>query len=169
MEILAKTAFAFYALIICTGSIMAVTSKSLVRALIGLIAVMIAVAGMYLLLAAPFIAFMQILIYVGGISVLIFFAIMLARATAEGDEAGPVSLRKAVNALACLLAPAMILSAIIINHPERSLDTPVTVATAALGKGMLGPYLLPFELISVVLFAAMAGAVLVAWRKRGGK
>ncbi len=169
MEILAKTAFAFYALIICVGSIMAVTAKSLVRALIGLIAVMIAVAGMYLLLAAPFIAFMQILIYVGGISVLIFFAIMLARATAEGDEAGPVSLRKAVNALACLLAPVVILSVIIVKHPERSLDTPVNVGAVRLGKGMLGPHLLPFELISVVLFVAMAGAVLVAWRKRGGK
>ena len=169
VEILAKTAFAFYALIICAGSIMAVTSKSLVRALIGLIAVMIAIAGMYLLLAAPFIAFMQILIYVGGVSVLIFFAIMLSRAAAEGDEAGPVSLKKVVNAFVCLLAPAVILSAIIIHHPERSLDVPVNVAPAALGKGMLGPYLLPFELISVVLFAAMAGAVLVAWRKRGRK
>ena len=169
MEILAKSAFAFYCLIICIGAIMAVTSKSLVRALIGLIAVMMAVAGMYLLLAAPFIAFMQILIYVGGISVLIFFAIMLARATAEGDEAGPVSLKRAVNALACLLASALILSLVIIHHPVKSLDTPVNVAPAALGKGMLGPYLLPFELISVVLFAAMAGSVLVAWRKRGGK
>ena len=88
MEILAKIAFAFYAFIICGGSIMAVTSRSLVRALVGLIAVMIALAGMYLFLAAPFIAFMQILIYVGGVSVLIFFAIMLTRASADGDEAG---------------------------------------------------------------------------------
>jgi NADH-quinone oxidoreductase subunit J len=169
METLAKGVFAFYCLIICIGSIMAVTSKSLVRALIGLIAVMIAVAGMYLLLAAPFLAFMQILVYVGGVSVLIFFAIMLSKATAEGDEAGAVSLKKAVNALACLSAPAMILSAVIIRYPEKSLDTPMDIAPAMLGKGMLGPYLLPFELISVVLFVAMTGAVLVVWRKRGRK
>ena len=169
MEILAKAAFAFYCLIICLGAIVAVTSGSLVRALVGLIAVMIAVAGMYLLLAAPFIAFMQILIYVGSVSVLIFFAIMLSKASAEGDEAGPVSFRKAVNALACLLTPAVALSAVIVQHPEKSLNTPVNVAPAALGEAMLGPYLLPFELISMVLFAAMAGAVLVAWRKRGRK
>ena len=169
MEILAKTAFTFYCLIICMGSIMAVTSRSLVRALVGLIAVMIAIAGMYLLLAAPFIAFMQILIYVGGVSVLIFFAIMLSRASAEGDETGPVSLRKAVNAFVCLLAPAVILSLIIIHHPEAARDAPESVSPALLGEGMLGPYLLPFELISVVLFAAMAGAVLAAWRKRGRK
>ena len=165
MEILAKIAFAFYCLIIFTGSVMAVTSRSLVRALVGLIAVMIAVAGMYLLLAAPFIAFMQILIYIGGVSVIIFFAIMLSRA--EVDEAGPVSFEKAVNAVVSLLVPAVILSIIIIYHPEASLDAPLNVSPALLGEGMLGFYLLPFELISVVLFAAMAGAVLAAWRKRG--
>ncbi len=167
MEILAKIAFAFYCLIIVTGSIMAVTSPSLVRALVGLIGVMIAVAGMYLLLAAPFIAFMQVLIYVGGVSVLVFFAIMLSRASAEGDEAGPVSLGKAIKALVCFLVPAVILSVIIVFHPEASLDAPLDIPPALLGEGRLGAYLLPFELISVVLFAAMAGAVLVAWRKRG--
>jgi len=167
MEFLAKIAFAFYCLILCGGSVMAVISRSLVRALVGLIAVMIAVAGMYLLLAAPFIAFMQILIYIGGVSVLIFFAIMLSRASAEGDEGGPVSFAKALNAVVCLLLPAVILSIIIICHPEESLVAPLDVAPALLGEGMLGSYLLPFELISVVLFAAMAGAVLAAWRKRG--
>jgi len=168
-EILAKIAFIFYCLIILVGSVMAVTSGSLVRALVGLIAVMIAIAGMYLLMAAPFIAFMQILIYMGGVSVLIFFAIMLSRASSEGDETGPVPFQKAANALACLLVPAVILSIIIIRHPEASLDAPLDVAPALLGEGMLGPYLLPFELISVVLFASMAGAVLAAWRKRGPK
>lgn len=166
MEILARSAFGFYCLIILVGSAMAVTSGSLVRALVGLMAVMIAVAGMYLLLAAPFIAFMQILIYVAGVSVLIFFAIMLSKASAEGDEKGPVSFRRSVNALACLFVPAVILSAMIIRYPEASLKVPRNVPAIALGKGMLEHYLLPFELISLVLFAAMAGAVLAAWRKR---
>ena len=169
MEILAKTAFAFYCLIICAGAIVAVTSRSLVRALVGLIAVMIAVAGMYLLLAAPFIAFMQVLIYVGGVSVLIFFAIMLSRASNEGDESGPVSFRKTVNAFACLLVPAVILSVIIIHHPATARNVALNVAPQLLGEAMLGTHLLPFELISVVLFAAMAGAVLAAWRERGEK
>jgi len=169
MEILAKTAFAFYALIICIGSIMAVTSKSLVRALIGLIAVMIAIAGMYLLLAAPFIAFMQILIYVGGISVLIFFAIMLTKASSDGDESWPSSLRSTLNALVAMLAPGVILAVVILKHPPASIPGPAEVGVVNLGKGMLGPYLLPFELISVILFVAMAGAVLVAWRKWGNK
>ncbi len=64
---------------------MAVLARSLVRALSGLIVTLFGVAGMYLLMAAPFIAFMQILIYVGAVTVLIFFAIMLTR-TSEGES-----------------------------------------------------------------------------------
>ena len=128
---------------------------------------MIALAGMYLLLAAPFIAFMQILIYVGGVSVLIFFAIMLTRASPDGDEGQGASFRRGFHALLALLIPAGVLSAVVVKNPEKGLAVPVEVKTALLGKGMLGAYLLPFEMISVILFAAMAGAVLVVWRKRG--
>ena len=74
-----------------------------------------------------------------------------------------------MNAFACLLVPAVIFSLIIIQHPATALTVAPNVAPQLLGEAMLGPYLLPFELISVVLFAAMAGAVLAAWRKRGGK
>jgi len=169
MEILAKLAFALYALVIITGAIMAVTAKSLVRALVGLIAVMIGVAGMYLLMAAPFVAFMQILIYVGGVSVLIFFAIMLTKASPEGDESSPNSLRNTLNALIAMLAPGVILSVVILRYPPESFPRPTDVGAFNLGEGMLGAYLLPFELISIILFVAMAGAVLVAWRKWGDK
>lgn len=169
MEILAKLAFALYTLVIITGAIMAVASKSLVRALVGLIAVMIGVAGMYLLLAAPFVAFMQILIYVGGVSVLIFFAIMLTKASPDGDESWPNSLRNTLNALVAMLAPGVILAVVILRYPPESFPVPTDVGALNLGKGMLGSYLLPFELISIVLFVAMAGAVLVAWRKWGNK
>jgi len=169
MEILAKLAFALYALVIITGAIMAVASRSLVRALLGLIAVMIGVAGMYLLMAAPFVAFMQILIYVGGVSVLIFFAIMLTKASPDGDESSPNSLRNTLNALVAMLAPGVILSVVILRYPPESFPRPTDVGAFNLGEGMLGMYLLPFELISIILFVAMAGAVLVAWRKWGNK
>ena len=169
MEILAKSAFALYTLVIITGAIMAVASRSLVRALLGLIGVMIGVAGMYLLLAAPFVAFMQVFIYVGGVSVLIFFAIMLTRADPDGDERSRRFLRNTLNALAAMLAPGVILAVVIWKYPPDSFPVPAEVGALNLGKGMLGPYLLPFELISIILFVAMAGAVLVAWRKWGDK
>ncbi len=167
METLALAAFIFYAAILFCGALTAVLSASLVRSLVGLIGVMISLAGMYLLLAAPFIAFMQILIYVGGVSVLVFFAIMLTRASPRGDEAKGRSFRKGIQATLALLIPAGVLSALIVKHSEKGLAIPIEVETALLGKGMLGAYLLPFELISVILFAAMAGAVLAVRQRRG--
>ena len=169
MEILAKSAFVFYALIIAAGSLMAVASASLVWALVGLVAAMFGVAGMYLLLAAPFIAFMQILIYVGGVCVLIFFAIMFTRPPPDAKAPRPHPFRKRLHALLAMLVPGVILSRVIIMDQPESIQVPENVDPALLGKGMLGPYLLPFELISVALFIAMAGAVILAWHKWGNK
>ncbi|WP_172677115.1 NADH-quinone oxidoreductase subunit J family protein, partial [Salidesulfovibrio brasiliensis] len=83
-DLAAKVLFGVYALIILAGGVMAVSAKSLVRAMVGLIMTLFGVAGMYLLMNAPFLAMMQVLIYVGAVCVLIFFAIMLTR----GDDAG---------------------------------------------------------------------------------
>ncbi len=169
MAILAKVAFFFYTLIILAGAWWAVTAQSLVRALVGLIATLFAVAGMYLLLAAPLVAFMQLLIYVGAVSVLILLAIMLARAPAGGEEQDPRQPRQYVNALLVLCAPAFALSWVIIKHPPVSRLTPSELPAEALGKALMGPYSLAFELISVALLVAMAGAVLLAFEKRGKK
>ena len=169
MEILATAAFVFYALIIAAGSLMAVASTSLVRALVGLVAALFGVAGMYLLLSAPFIAFMQILIYVGGVCVLIFFAIMFTKPAPDANESRPHPFRKRFHALLAMLVPGGILLSVIIKGQPESFPVPEDVGPELLGKGMLGPYLLPFELISVALFIAMAGAVLLAWHKWGDK
>ncbi len=169
MEIIAKLAFWFYTLIIVGGALMAATEASLVRSLVGLIASMFGVAGLYMLMDATFIAFMQILIYVGGVSVLIFFAIMLTRAAPTGDEAMHRPLRKRINALFSMLVPALILSVAIVQHLPKGNKLPKDVPLSELGRGLMGPYLLNFELISVVLFVAMAGAVMLAWRQWGIK
>jgi NADH:ubiquinone oxidoreductase subunit 6 (subunit J) len=136
---------------------------------VGLVATMFGVSGLYMLMDASFIAFMQILIYVGGVSVLIFFAIMLTRAAPTGDEAMHRPLRKRINALFSMLVPALVLSIAIVQHLPRGNKLPKDVPLEELGKGLMGPYLLNFELISVVLFVAMAGAVMLAWRQWGIK
>jgi NADH-quinone oxidoreductase subunit J len=89
METLALFAYALYLAIIVIGGFVAVTNPNLVRALVGLVAAMFGVAGMYFLMNAPFVGLMQLLIYVGAISVLIFFAIMLTRPPAGGEEQAP--------------------------------------------------------------------------------
>ena len=169
MEEMAKVAFGLYTLIILGGSILAVGCTSLVRAMVGLIATLLGVAGMYMLLNAQFMALMQILIYVGAICVLIFFAIMLTRADGAGEEAASAPIRQNVLALLAVLAPGAVLGWIILTKPVPTTGIPVEVAIEKLGLGLLGPYGLAFELISVVLLVSMAGAVLLTWERRVGK
>src|SRR5512142_3101123 len=93
-ELVVQISFALYAAITLGGAIWAVTAKSLVRALLGLTISLMGVAALYVLIAAPFVALMQILIYVGAVVVLIFFAIMLTRAQSETEEGGKKDVRK---------------------------------------------------------------------------
>ncbi len=166
---LAKFGFAFYTALIIGGAIVAVTPRSLVRSLMGLIATMFGVAGLYVLMNATFVALMQILIYVGGVSVLIFFAIMLTQAGPTGDEAKKRPFRKQLNAILGMLLPAAVLSVGIVKHGPKGFEIPKAASLADLGAGLMGPYVLPFELISVVLLVAMIGAVMLAWQQWGKK
>lgn len=169
MEVMAKVAFVVYTVVILGGSVLAVSSSSLVRALVGLITTLVGVAGMYMLLATPFMAFMQLLIYVGAVSVLIFFAVMLTRAENGGDEDGRAPMKTYVFGLAATIAPAGVLGWLVMTRPVESIATPTEVTIKQLGAELMGSYFLPFELISVVLMVAMAGAVLLTWEKRRGK
>jgi len=166
LETMATVAFCVYTLVILGGSIVAVSSSSLVRALVGLITTLIGVAGMYLLLATPFMAFMQLLIYVGAVSVLIFFAVMLTRAEKGGDESGDVPMKIYVFGLAATITPAAVLGWLVMTRPVDSIAVPTEVPIKMLGAELMGSYFLPFELISVVLMVAMSGAVLLTWEKR---
>jgi NADH-quinone oxidoreductase subunit J len=169
MELLAKIAFVIYTIILLSGAWGAVTAKSLVRALLGLILSLFGVAGMYLLLNAPFVALMQILIYVGAVVILIFFAIMLTKTPSGGEEHKPKSTRKYLAALLMGLAPASALGWLCIKHPAQTTKTPELTDIAQLGQGLMEPYLLAFELISVVLFVAMSAAVLLGFERRQGR
>lgn len=169
MEFLAKLAFIVYAVFILGGGGLAVGAHSLVRALVGLICSLLGVAGMYMLMAAPFMAFMQILIYVGAVCVLIFFAIMLTRADAGGEESGARRPGKAFLSSLAFIAPVFALGMVVVNFQPVSKAIPVEVPVVELGQGLLNEYALAFELISVVLLAAMAGAVLLTFEKRGGQ
>jgi len=166
---LGQIAFAFYTSIVLFGGVVAVTTPSLIRAMLGLIVSLFGVAGLYFLLLAEFVALMQILIYVGAVSVLMIFAIMLTRAAADGGEADGPGLRGTLRAIPAFLIPAGILVPLLLLHGVTGFDRPKDISPAALGAGLLGPYTLAFELISVVLLAAMAGAVMLAFEKRGAK
>jgi len=167
-EILAYGAFGLYLLLLLGGGLAAVLARNLVRAMIGLVVTFLGVAGMYLLMASPFMAFMQLLIYIGAISVLIFFSIMLIRNTSTGEEANFPTLCKAGNALAAAGAVLLLFGPIIALNGAglNQVEPPVETKLAELGEGLLSYYVVPFEVISIVLLVAMAGGVLLAWDKR---
>jgi len=169
MEQFANLAFGFYLFLIVTGGLAATLFRNLVRALIGLIVTLFGVAGIYFLMAAPFIALMQILIYVGAVTVLIFFAIMLTRVPdgEAGMEAKSIKQKgRFFLALLTGLLPAFILAMIVIEKSPSALPLKPETSLAVLGEYLTGPLALSFELISVVLFVAMAGAVLLGFERR---
>ena len=166
MQALAPFVFAIHALMIVAGALIAAFSTRLVRALMGLILTMVGVAGMYLLLNAPFVALMQLLIYVGAVAVLVFFAVMLMPTEQPGSEPGPQPMRKYLWAVMAAGAPLFGLSWVWLKHAPESLAVPPETPLSELGRGLMEDYILAFELISVVLFIAMSGAVLLAFRRR---
>ncbi|MDR1606975.1 MAG: NADH-quinone oxidoreductase subunit J [Deltaproteobacteria bacterium] len=163
----ALLAFAFYVILILSGGLTAILARNLVRATLGLIITFLGVAGMYLLLASPFLALMQLLIYIGAVCVLIFFAIMLTKNTADGEEAqapGPLNLIYAFLTVVAVLAVAG--PTIVTGTKDIVVRLPVDTGSN-LGEGLLSMDLLSFELISIILLVAMAGAVYLAWRPQG--
>ena len=169
VKLLPYAAYGVYLVLIVAGSLAAVRCRSLVRSLLGLILTLFGVAGMYFLMAAPFMALMQILIYVGAVSVLIFFAIMLTRSPdgSAGEEGGKSRgpLRVVLSVVSGLL-PAAILAGAMITRSPKTMDLKPELPLARLGQFLSGPYLLAFELISVVLLAAMVGAIVIGFERR---
>jgi NAD(P)H-quinone oxidoreductase subunit 6 len=127
--------------------------------------VFISISGLYILLNADFVAAAQILVYVGAVSVLILFAIMLVNKQEDYVELPGRTLRKAATAVVCFGLFAL-LGTMVLATPW-SLDTtsaPVENTIVALGEHFFSDYLLPFELASVLLLMAMVGAIILARR-----
>jgi NADH-quinone oxidoreductase subunit J len=167
-QVAAVAAFAFYVLVMLAGGLMAIGCRNLVRAMLGLVLTFLGVAGMYLLLASPFLAFMQLLIYVGAVCVLIFFAIMLTKNTGEGEESKLPSPATAVYGILAGLLPLLVLGPLVVAGADRLPQVAYgQTDTRLLGEGLITRDVVGFELISIILLVAMAGAVFLAWRKPG--
>lgn len=135
---------------------------------ISLIGVFLALACLYLTLAAPFIAAVQVIVYAGAIMVLVVFVIMLLNV--EEEERRPLRMRYLVP-LAVALAGVLVAEASFILFyvqtnpatPRSALNTDVGL-TAQIGAGLFTRYLLPFEITSILLLMAIVGAMSLARR-----
>jgi len=150
-----------------TGAIVAATAERLIRSVTGLALCFIGLAGLYYFLNSPFVALMEILIYVGAVCVTIAFGIMLAPPRLE--EARPVLF--GVGGAAAFIAGGLVFIGIVsvgLKTGWVSFGIPVNDGSvAAIGKALLQDFSMVFELISLVLLVAIVGALAVARPGRG--
>jgi NADH-quinone oxidoreductase subunit J len=151
---------AFYVLAVMTlvSALMVSLVRDLVHAVLFLILSFICVAGLYITLSADFVAVAQILIYVGAISVLMLFAILLTPRSGRDNQ--PVSYAAPVSVIAGLIGAVILFVAL--STDWATVDRDVTGSTArAIGNALLDPYVLPFEVASILLVIAMVGAIIL--------
>ncbi|MEI6564194.1 MAG: NADH-quinone oxidoreductase subunit J [bacterium] len=144
------------------GAVIAAASRRLVYSVSGLALSFMGLAGLYFFLNSPFLALMQILIYIGAVCVTIMFALMLAN---PNDEPSPLS-RTVLIGLASFLVSGLLavgLCLVIVKSQWMPKAVPVNAGTVQdLGRALLMRYGFAFELISVVLLLAILGALVVA-------
>ncbi len=152
--------------VLAVGSALLVAlSTNLVHCALWLVVTLGALAGCYLLLAAEFVAWVQVLVYMGAVVVLLLFALMLTRAPVGHvpDLDGP---NRVVAAIAGLATTAMLVVTFVAGFQGTRIDVGADDigSTRAVGATIFGSWVLPFELVSVILLAALVGAIVLSRR-----
>ena len=157
--------FGILSFIVISGALGVVFLNNIVYSAFLLGGVFMAVAGLYLLLNASFVAAAQILVYVGAVNVLILFAIMLVNKKEDLNPVEGLKLRKFLSAIVCSGLLALLIRVDLIT--QWKLPGPKAIgefSTERIGEHLFTDYLLPFELASVLLLMAMIGAIVLARR-----
>ncbi len=160
-DIVAQVAFAGVVALTFAGALIAVFPRNILYNVFGLIVCLTGVAGIFLYLGSPFIALMELLIYVGAICISIIFAIMLSRPlhlSLPKRHLPKVGLALGVGSVVFIMLSAIVYRTPWQPAPVRSTDWSVTT----LGKYLLTRYDLVFEVISLVLLVAILGAIIIS-------
>ena len=170
MEFTLKT-FIFYgfALMTVASALLVVTVRNIVHAAFSLMVTLFGVAGLYVFLQADFLAATQVIVYVGGILVLILFGVMMTSGHFEMSRQIKSRIERGQLLLGGVVALAlfMLLLTVIANTPawKNLIDdgTELPPTTEKIGEFILaGEFLLPFEVVSVLLLVALIGAALIS-------
>jgi len=152
------------------AGILAVTTRKIFRAAIWLLFSLMCIAGLYFWMEVAFIAAVQIIVYVGGIVVLIIFSIFLTQKSGN-EMPRPVTGRLLFAILAVVFGFAFTCLLISNNGFTETNTTPFTAEVADIGTQLLSTtehgYLLPFEVVSMLLLAAMVGCIVIAMKSKG--
>lgn len=153
--------FYLFAAVTLLSALMVVTNRNIVHSAFYLLFTFFGVAGLYVLLAADFIAIVQLIVYVGGILILLLFGVMLTNKITNVEiRTGTINVVPAVIGVG-LFSGALL--AAIINAPWKISDPDFTLPTTKiLGTLLMQEYLLIFELLGIVLLIALIGAASIA-------
>ena len=155
--------FAALATLMLVSALMVVTMRDIIRCGLAMIVAFLALAGIYVVVGAPLMAAAQVIVYIGAISVLILFAIMLTQ-----SKAAPAKL--VFQTQAAPAAVAAIILVVLIALGVSATDwgeasTRLRLATDTLARVLFRDYVLPFEVVSVLLLAAVIGGIFIAKRE----
>ncbi len=163
------TWFILLGVMTAAGAIAAMSLRNLVHCALALTVAFAGLAALYLQLGAQFAGFAQILIYIGAVAILIVFAILLTRGS-EPPQESAVS-KSWLSGILIALAVFGLLSTLLlrssITHPRQ--PPPPEGAVRQLGAQLMTKYILPLEVIGLLLTAALIGAVIIAMHEREGQ
>ncbi|WP_432980413.1 NADH-quinone oxidoreductase subunit J family protein [Dactylosporangium sp. CA-233914] len=142
------------------SGLLVVTTRHVVRAGLWLVVALGAVAGLYLVLTAELVAWVQVLVYVGAVVVLLLFAVMLTRAPIGASE--DLDRTRWPGALVGAGAGAGLAALFISAFRWTRVPTPEPGTAERIGAALFRTWVLPFELVSVLLLAALVGAIVVS-------
>ena len=157
----ATAVFYLIALITVVSAAMVAFSRNIIHSAFSLLGTFAGVAGIYVFLGADFVAGVQVLVYVGGILVLILFAVMLTHRITDVQITN-----RSAGRIPGLVVVAILFVLLVQSIGEtpwaKAKEVVYKATTGSIGDLFLGDYLLPFELASLVLLAALVGAVVLA-------
>ena len=158
-----NVAFGIIAAVMAVSAIKVVTTTNIFRAALYLVIVLAGVAANYILLAAEFTAVVQVLVYIGAVVVLVLFAIMLTRAPI-GRTSDLDNNQRGVAAAVGLLMLGVLVYVLNDAFEAEKIDFAGPIASGEVGDSIFQTYVIPFEVVSVLLLAALVGAIVIARR-----
>jgi NADH-quinone oxidoreductase subunit J len=158
--------FYIIAVVTLASAIAAMSFRNLVHCALGLVGAFLGVAAMFLHLNAPFIAFAQVLVYVGAVAILIVFAILLTR---NSEQAEVRSMRGAGIGIAIAVLVGVTIIGAIRSNPPKGTASDLQPTVHALGTKLMTTHAVPLEIAGLLLTAATIGAVVIALQEKPAK
>ena len=163
--------FAITAALTLVSAVCAMSLRNLVHCALCLIVTFAGLAALFLQLGAQFVGFAQILVYIGAVAILILFAILLTRSSEMTSTQAPIASSSwwLGVAVALMMFASLTLAVVGSTTLKQSARTPPAIPVKELGAQLMDNYVLPLEVIGLLLTAAMVGAALIAMPERKAK